>query len=296
MELSYLHEFIHLAEVQNYLNAADDLFISQSSLSKHIMSLEKDLGVTLFERNTRRLSLTKDGELFLKYARQIESLMADYRRSRSLLSIDTNNMISIASTDQMMMYSIMDILVDYKKDHPSCRLNIITKPHNKLIEVLRSRKADLIWIGETKEERENEIPGCVRVPYLNDRLVVILPEGHAFYGQEDISIEKLKDETFLIQSDVSIENNLFITFCHEHGFEPNITTLPIESILKYADQGVGIPVLLQSIAQNHRLAKGIPYVRIQNSPVVYVGFIHLEDQILTKSEADFLTFYQESIC
>lgn len=61
MNIEHLIEFTHLAEVGNFMIASDDMNISQSSLSKHIKSLEKELGISLFLRTTRRVNLTEDG-------------------------------------------------------------------------------------------------------------------------------------------------------------------------------------------------------------------------------------------
>ena len=74
MELKRLEEFVTLAETGNYLEAADALFLFQSTLSKHIMALEKELGVHLFERTTRKVRLSSDGECLLPYAVKITQL------------------------------------------------------------------------------------------------------------------------------------------------------------------------------------------------------------------------------
>lgn len=64
MELSYIREFVVLAETGNYLEAADALFIAQSSLSRHIKSIELDLGSPLFDRTTRKVVLNGFGQAF----------------------------------------------------------------------------------------------------------------------------------------------------------------------------------------------------------------------------------------
>ena len=63
MEISYFKDFVILAENQNYWSAAERLFIGQSSLSKHIKTLEKSLGAPLFERTSRKVELTEFGKL-----------------------------------------------------------------------------------------------------------------------------------------------------------------------------------------------------------------------------------------
>lgn len=71
MELNHVKEFIALTKTENYLEAAENLFISQSSLSKHIKSLEAELGTTLFDRTTRQVKLNEVGKVFLKYTQQL---------------------------------------------------------------------------------------------------------------------------------------------------------------------------------------------------------------------------------
>ena len=70
-KLNHVKEFIALTKTENYLEAAENLFTSQSSLSKHIKSLEAELGTTLFDRTTRQVKLNEAGKVFLKYAQQL---------------------------------------------------------------------------------------------------------------------------------------------------------------------------------------------------------------------------------
>ena len=79
MEIEYIKEFVVLAETENYLEAAESLFISQSTLSKHIKIIEKELDVQLFDRTTRKVHLNKYGKMFLKYAKEISHLQYLYK-------------------------------------------------------------------------------------------------------------------------------------------------------------------------------------------------------------------------
>lgn len=79
MDLQYLDNFLALAHYRSFSAAADACYISQSSFSKRIMRLENNLGVTLFERSTRQVSLTEYGQIYLKYAQQIKTLSRQAR-------------------------------------------------------------------------------------------------------------------------------------------------------------------------------------------------------------------------
>ena len=68
MEISYFNEFVILAETRNYWAASERLYIGQSSLSKHIKTLESQLGAPLFDRTSRKVELTEFGAKMLPYA------------------------------------------------------------------------------------------------------------------------------------------------------------------------------------------------------------------------------------
>lgn len=78
MEINYIKEFVVLADKRNYMEAAESLFISQSSLSKHIKALKTEIGFMLFDRTTRKIKLNEYGETFLIYAKQIVQLQYQY--------------------------------------------------------------------------------------------------------------------------------------------------------------------------------------------------------------------------
>jgi len=79
VDLRYVSEFRVLAETGNFLDAASDLDISQSTLSRHIQSLEAELGARLFTRSTRRVSLSEYGGVFLPYAKQLLEIERNIR-------------------------------------------------------------------------------------------------------------------------------------------------------------------------------------------------------------------------
>lgn len=74
MRVEYLNEFLELAHTENYQEAAENLFISQATLSKHIQALETEFNLTLFDRTTRSVHLSEDGKFLLQYATKIVSL------------------------------------------------------------------------------------------------------------------------------------------------------------------------------------------------------------------------------
>lgn len=108
MELSFLQDFVVLAETQKFSAAAQKLHISQSTLSRHIQALEAELGCVLFHRTTRDMELSAYGTLYLPYARKIlhtantaELRLRDYsaRQEKQCKSVSYTILICIRSAN-----------------------------------------------------------------------------------------------------------------------------------------------------------------------------------------------------
>ncbi len=74
MDISYIREFMVLSETCNYQSASEQLYLTNSTLSKHIQKMEAELGTPLFERSTRKVTLTNEGKIFQQKCAQILEL------------------------------------------------------------------------------------------------------------------------------------------------------------------------------------------------------------------------------
>ncbi|MCD8231072.1 MAG: LysR family transcriptional regulator [Clostridiales bacterium] len=106
MNIDYFREFIVLADCGSYIEASERLFIGQSSLSKHIMSMEKELGVPLFERTSRKVILTRFGELMIPYANRIVQAQFDYRHALQTEQESTRGRITIGTISIVLQQHI----------------------------------------------------------------------------------------------------------------------------------------------------------------------------------------------
>lgn len=289
MEIKYLSEFVTLAKTKNYMEAADILYISQSSLSKHIQSIERELGVILFDRSTRRVKLSADGNLLLHYAEQITLLMNDYNRAAAAVSIKKRNSVSIASTSQMVYYGITDALAHYKGQNLDCTLNVIVESHSNLKKLLYDCVADFVWIGETSDEfKESEFS---RLLYERDSLTAVLPSSHPFGSLSSIPVEKLQNETIIIQDNSSVEQKLFVGLCQKCLFTPQLTSLPISAVIDFVKQGLGIAVMLKSVARRIQ-SPDICLADIDTSPIISVNLMYLKKRNLPPAARHFLEFFE----
>ena len=193
MDIQYLYEFTVLADAGNFLEAAERLFISQSSLSKHIKSLEKEFGATLFDRTTRRVSLNDAGHILLPYAKKIviaENSAKDALRKQQEENTQT---LTISSLPVMGQYNITALLADYKREFPKVILHIRDSETVDLKNLLERGKYDLAFMRDTLDDDDS----LARIPFAHDTLAAILPITHPLANKEKISLSALKDESFI---------------------------------------------------------------------------------------------------
>lgn len=243
MELNYIKEFVVLAETENYLEAAESLFISQSSLSKHIKTIENELGVRLFDRSTRKVHLNESGKIFLSYAKEIANLQYSYTTALMNHSDQVLHTLTIGSIPIMAPYHITDAIIKFKMENKKFAVNLIEGESATLKEHLRQHKCDLAFIRDENDDDDE----FVKVNYEHDSLVAILPSYHPLAKEKQLTLDQLKQEDFLFLQPGSVLYNLCVKECQKSGFTPNIiyTGKRAENIIDLIEKGMGVSLLMK---------------------------------------------------
>lgn len=186
MELRQLRYFVRTAQTLNFSEAARSLYVSQSTLSQQIKSLENELGTILFQRDSHSASLTQSGEMLLPLAIQtIQAAEACKAQADDLKEMLTGE-LNIGIT-----YSFNHILTEtvknFVREHPGVKLNIIYRNMEELMEALRHREVDLV-LAFKPGQHYNEIESS---DLFSDQISVIMRKDHALAGRKSISIEEL---------------------------------------------------------------------------------------------------------
>jgi LysR family transcriptional activator of glutamate synthase operon len=246
MEINYLKEFVVLAQTGNFLEAADILYSSQSTLSKHIKSMESELGVSLFDRTTRKVSISKYGQLLLPYAQQIADLQEQYTATLQSRFETDRDTLTVGSIPALAEYNITDVLVNFKKSRPQSTLNIVQDGSDELKEMLRQRKCDLAFIRFTNDMDDD----LVKIPYTVDTMVAVLPPTHPLATQKTIPLQMLADEDFVLSEKQTMLYRLSVSACEQSGFEPKIayTDHKHENILAFVIKGMGVALMMKRLA------------------------------------------------
>jgi len=244
MELSYLKEFITLSETGNYLEAAEELYISQPSLSRHIKAMEDELGTQLFTRSTRRVSLSEFGRVFLPYATRIVKLQEEYEEKLFQYKSGFQDTLSIGSIPSLAQYGILDELVRFRSEEPSYSLNLIEADPIRLESMVRDGELELAFTRCGAEPPEQ----LTLIPYTSDVLVAVVSDEHPLAERKQIALKDLKNEILLTLSNDTYMYRLCTQVCRKAGFEPKIghTGRRSDNLLAMAAKGMGVALLTRS--------------------------------------------------
>lgn len=188
IETRLLYYFLAIAREQNITKAAETLFVTQSTLSKQMMDLEKQLGKQLFIRGKRKLTLTEEGNFLRNRAQEILELLdhteSAFRADAQTLSGD----ITIGCGETVVMDVIAGLLAQFHQRYPDVRFHIHSGDADMVLERLDKGLADMgLLLGPLRQEKYD---------YLNihrkDTFGLLMPRDCDLASAEAITLEQLK--------------------------------------------------------------------------------------------------------
>lgn len=186
MNLFYLRYFVTLARVKHYTRAAEQLCITQPSLSHAISQLENELGVPLFEKSGRNTTLTRFGEEFLVCAEHTLSTL-DAAVSSIRKSARGEGLIRLGFLRTLGVEFIPRLAAGFLKKNAELDIHFTfhTGVTQHLLEGLAARKYDLIFCSEPLEKENLTV-----IPIQKQDLVLITPKDHPLASRNDIDLEE----------------------------------------------------------------------------------------------------------
>lgn len=249
MELQYLREFVTLERIRNYTRAADALYTTEATLSRHIRALEKELGQPLFLRTTRRTELTQFGQKFLVYAEKIVATMEECEAN--LLKKDSNlgERLIIGIFGLISPYGVIqDALRSFSALHPNCTVGTIQGDLTQLKEKLLKREYDLAIVRESTAAADDMFG---RINIMKEPLCVVMPKSDPLAQEEEVDVRSLKGRSVTLPSEFMLSHRLFVELCRRNDFEPKVRSIlrEREFLENFVSVGSGVTILCDNMAR-----------------------------------------------
>lgn len=248
-----LKVFFIVAQRLNFTKAAEELFISQPAVSKHVKEIEKHYQCALFERNGNTLKLTAKGEMLKKYAARILALYQEMDSEIHFLNEKHHGLIHIGASTTASQYVLPGFLASFKKNYPHIALEVKTDNTEKIENLLLNNTID-IGVVEGKSRRNS----LEYTPFKKDELVLCTKASTL--SKPVLEISELRGLPFIIREKGSgtleiirsalLKNNLKLDELHvEMTLENNES---IKSYLQHSNAFafISISAIIEELKNN----------------------------------------------
>lgn len=267
MDIWQLRCFTSVAKCLNFTEAAKNLYIGQSTLSKQIANLEQQLGVQLFIRNKRSVHLTAPGTILLDEARAIlEKSDQALQKVRQAASGFVGN-LTIGFLGSVEKNLLPQLVRNFRVCYPNINLEMQHLNWRTVTEALYNDEIDIGFLFSLDPE---DMPGLTCESIYRGVLTVVLPADHLLSQAEKISISALADEPFIIcaRKESPVQFDYVFRLCKKAGFTPKIVCQPnlMETVLMLVDAGLGIAI--SSTLAKSLINQPIRFVNIEGDPTI----------------------------
>ncbi len=196
MTLQQLSYFVAIQQYGGFTAAAEELYISQSSLSKSMISLEKELEVKLFLRNSGKTRLSGAGEKLLPYAMEIVENFNSINEICRTAAFDEEHRLSLGGGHGLNAYGITNAVFNFEKKNPKYQIDMREIRTADVINQLRNGSID-IGIAVLKFPLKDDLEDLKVIPLIDDKPLLLMSKLNRIAKSSLISLESIKNQTFI---------------------------------------------------------------------------------------------------
>lgn len=292
MEIRQIQSFIMITQEGSFSKAAEILGYSQSAITVQIRLLENELGFKLFDRVSKRISLTSQGRQFLECATQISMQVRRAEQLKANAS-ELHNPLHIGTLTSLCFSKFPPILNYFRQNHSKVTMRITTASPKELIEMMDRNQLDLIYILD----RSRSNSSWVKVMEIPEPIVFAASPDFHLAGRDEISLDELLKEPFFLterNENYIRELDHFLEACGK-SLTPFLEISSTEFIIQMVKENCGITYLpyfaVQKAIQDGSLTTlNVPDIRIQ----MYRQIFYHKDKWKTLEMEEFIRLAKEN--
>jgi LysR family transcriptional activator of glutamate synthase operon len=291
MEIRQIQYFLSIVETGSFSAAADKHYISQSSLSKMIIALEKELAVPLFDRSKRKVFLTEAGEAFLGHARKLD---AAYKAMVVELDGYKSSMdsFSIAAIPVLTQYGITTLIAQFKDLYPQIRFSLEEIDGLNILPALDEHRFDLAF---TRHNNLNPDQYAI-LEICKDKILVVVSLKNQYVNRSSISIKELTNENFIVFDRVTDLYKLVMDECAKAGFEPTVfySSHRKVSVFGLVGANIGLALMPSKIYEYHK-HPDVLAIPLDEHIECNIVLAYLKNRKLPRAAGMFIDFIEKTV-
>ncbi|MCE5286087.1 MAG: LysR family transcriptional regulator [Pelosinus sp.] len=217
MEIIHLQYFVEVAQTASFTKAAENLYVSQSTISKLIKNLENELRVSLFERTSKGVILTEAGELLLTKAKDALMIIDDIRDEMAALAEIPSGVMTIG-IPPMVRALFSRIIAAFSLRYPKIKIDLIELGSRRIERGLIENTLDIgVIVLPSLKNTELEY-----LPLHEDPLRLVCHVEHRLAREQIVDFKDLKQESIVLYGEGLTLRDHILGKCEENGFIPNV--------------------------------------------------------------------------
>lgn len=291
MNLKALEYCVEIARQGSFTKAALALHVAQPALSMAVSRLENELGVALFNRATRQISVTAEGQLFLARAEASLQGLAGARRELQDLTQLHSGEIRIGVPPMYGIRHIPELLMQFRARYPGIAMHVVEGSADDISERLATRQIDVALLESRRVD-----PGWESVLLGSDEMVLCMNDRHPLAAQASIRAEQLKDEALLVFDNTFLQRHLLEAFCSQArvGFKIALESNFVPLVIAATRSGMGVSTLLRSVQEQE---PGLVGVSFEPAQFMHFNLCWRASEYLSQANRRFIetakVFFQE---
>ncbi|WP_424934404.1 LysR family transcriptional regulator [Amaricoccus macauensis] len=263
LELRLIQSFVCLSEELNFSQAAKRLHIAQPALSRQIMALEETLGVELFHRTKRKVTLTAAGAAFRNRCYRILSDVTDAEQEVRRVAAGQEGALAVSFIHSSTYGMLPPILNAFRIRFPRIELKLFEMTIAEQKQALRASEVDIGLLRPPISD--DNLTSC---PLGTQKFLVALPRSHPHARAGRISLSALKDDPFVLfeRQQSSLFYSRIIAMCETAGFVPLVSqqATQIHTVVGLVGAGMGVSIVPE-VAKNLQLPT-VSFAQIEDNP------------------------------
>lgn len=265
MELRQLKYFQLASQLNSISKAAEQLHIAQPSVSVAIQKLEEELGVQLFNRGQRQITLNAEGRIFSQRVNDILASIDDSISEMKDLGKSPHSTIKIGVPPMIGLSLFPHIFAQFRKQYPWLSLTAIEAGSVTIQKLVEQGHIDVGFITQTAVPSPLIIKPAAAsalntIPVTTGQIYVCLYPGHLLGHLDNIPFNQLSGQSFILLRKDTFNRQAILAECKKYQFTPQIifSSSQVETIVSLVELKIGITFLFDAIAKRYPVIQPLP--------------------------------------
>lgn len=253
MDFKQLEAFAYVVRLKSFSRAAEQIYLTQPTISNHISTLEKELDTKLLERGSKMVYPTPSGKILYDYAERMLNLREDAICAVRRYNKELKGSLSICASTVPSQYVLPKVLTDFREEYPNVVFQIARQDSGQVVDTILNRNAVLGFTGTANEDKDIAFEA-----FTNDRLVIITPNNEKYRAMDNhnFDVNLLRHEPIVLREEGSGTRKEMEHFLQQLNIgmaELNVVAQfdDPDSIKHAVSRGLGISIISKAAVEDY---------------------------------------------